>query len=209
MINNINRDKSLVQKKSSKLCRHYTLKEVECKLSFLKWKVYALTLLRRIQFGRRKKSKFTVKKPDSQPGNQCQSEQWLLVLIYMYPWHGMMNKAFHLYSLPLQNHKPLQTWESIRLLPINECFIKYLISSVVDQSYSTLRDPMNCSTPSLPVYHQVPELPQTHVHRVSDAIQPSHPLSSTSPPALSPSQDQGLSNESTLQMRWPKYYFQL
>ena len=97
----------------------------------------------------------------------------------MYPWYGMMNKAFHLYSLPLQNHKPLQTWEYIRLLPINECFIKYLISSVVDQSYSTLRDPMNCSTPSLPVYHQVPELPQTHVHRVSDAIQPSHPLSST------------------------------
>ena len=111
MINNINRDKSLVQKKSSKLCRHYTLKEVECKLSFLKWKLYALTLLRRIQFGRRKKSKFTVKKPDSQPGNQCQSEQWLLVLIYMYPWHGMMNKAFHLCSLSLKNHKPLQTWE--------------------------------------------------------------------------------------------------
>ena len=48
-----------------------------------------------------------------------------------------MNKEFHLYSLPLQNHKPLQTWENIRLLSINECFIKYLISSV--QSLSRIR----------------------------------------------------------------------
>ena len=75
MINNINRDKSLMQKKSNKLCRHCTPKEVEGKLSFLKWKVYAITLLQRIQFERRKKSKFTAKKPDSQPGNQCHSEQ--------------------------------------------------------------------------------------------------------------------------------------
>lgn len=75
MINNIDRDKSLMQKNSNKLCRHCTLKEVECKLSFLTWKVYTLTLLQRIQFERRKKSKFTAKKPDSQPGNQCQSKQ--------------------------------------------------------------------------------------------------------------------------------------
>ena len=65
---------------------------------------------------------------------------------------------------------------------------------------------MNCSTPGLPVHHQLPEFTQTHVHRVSDAIQPSHPLSSPSPPAPNPSQHQSFSNESTLRMRWPKYW---
>ena len=63
---------------------------------------------------------------------------------------------------------------------------------------------MNHSTPVLPVHHQLPKLTQTHVHRVGDAIQPSHPLSSPSPLAPNPSQHQGLSNESTLSMRWPK-----
>ena len=52
--------------------------------------------------------------------------------------------------------------------------------------------PMNCSTPGLPVHHQLPEFTQTHVHRVGDAIQPSHPLSSPSPPATNPSQHQSL-----------------
>ena len=65
-----------------------------------------------------------------------------------------------------------------------------------------LCDPMNCSTPGLPVHHQLPEFIQTHVHRVSDAIQPSHPLSSPSPPAPNPSQHQSLFHESTLRMRW-------
>ena len=65
---------------------------------------------------------------------------------------------------------------------------------------------MNRSTPGLPVHHQLPESTQTHPHRVSDAIQPSHLLSSPSPPAPNPSQHQGLSNESTLHLRWPKYW---
>ena len=64
--------------------------------------------------------------------------------------------------------------------------------SSVTQSCPTLCDPMNHSTPGLPVHHQLPEFTQTHVHRVSDAIQPSHPLSSPSPPALNPSQHQSL-----------------
>ena len=62
----------------------------------------------------------------------------------------------------------------------------------VAQSCPTLCDPMNCSMPGLPVHHQLPEFTQTHVHRVSDAIQPSHPLLSPSPPAPNPSQDQSL-----------------
>ena len=62
----------------------------------------------------------------------------------------------------------------------------------VAQSCPTLCDPMNRSTPGLPVHHQLPQFTQTHLHRVSDAIQPSHPLSSPSPPAPNPSQHQGL-----------------
>ena len=62
----------------------------------------------------------------------------------------------------------------------------------VTQSCPTLCDPMNRSTPGLPVHHQLPEFTNTHVHRVSDAIQPSHPLWSPSPLALNPSQHQSL-----------------
>ena len=64
--------------------------------------------------------------------------------------------------------------------------------SSVAQSCPTLCNPMNRSTPGLPVHHQLPEFTQNHVHRVSDAIQPSHPLSSPSPPAPNPSQHQSL-----------------
>ena len=62
--------------------------------------------------------------------------------------------------------------------------------SSVTQSCPTLCDPMDCSTPGLPVHHQLPGLTQTHVHRVSDVIQPSHPLWSPSPPAFNLSQHQ-------------------
>ena len=65
-------------------------------------------------------------------------------------------------------------------------------SCSVAQSCPTLCDPMDCSTPGLPVHHQLPELAQTHIHWVGDAIQPSHPLLSPSPPALNLSQHQGL-----------------
>ena len=64
--------------------------------------------------------------------------------------------------------------------------------SSVTQSCPTLCDPMNCSMPVLSIHHQLPVFTQTHVHRVGDAIQPSHPQSSPSPPAPSPSQHQSL-----------------
>ena len=67
-----------------------------------------------------------------------------------------------------------------------------IISSVQSLSCLTLCNPMNCSMPGLPVHHQHLEFTQTHVHRVGDAIQPSHPLSSPSPPAPNPSQHQSL-----------------
>ena len=81
---------------------------------------------------------------------------------------------------------------TVKALIISEvfCFL-YQIRSVA-QSCLTRCDPMNRSTPGLPVHHQLPEFTQTHVHRVSDAIQPSHSLSSPSPPAPNPSQHQSL-----------------
>ena len=69
----------------------------------------------------------------------------------------------------------------------------YIYISSVAQLCPTICDTMNPSTPGLPVHDKIPEFTQTHVHRVSDAIQPSHPLLSPSPPAPNPSQHQGLS----------------
>ena len=89
---------------------------------------------------------------------------------------------------------------------IKVLFSPLLQFSSVVQSCPTLCDPMDCSTPGLPVHHQVLEFTQTHVHWVGDAIQPSHPLSSPSPPAFNLSQHQGFSKESVLCITWPKYW---
>ena len=75
------------------------------------------------------------------------------------------------------------------VLPVQLSSVQF---SSVAQSCPTFWDPMNCSTPGLPVHHQLQEFTQTHIHRVSDAIQPSHPLSSPSPPAPNLSQHQSL-----------------
>ena len=98
-----------------------------------------------------------------------------------------------------QNQCSMREWQQrIPPLPPCRCYQKafWLHSSVqfssVAQSCPTLCDPKNRSTPGLPVHHQLPEFTQTHVHRVGDAIQSSHPLSSPSPPAPNPSQHQSL-----------------
>ena len=83
----------------------------------------------------------------------------------------------------------------IALLQLHVSLCKHFSSvqfSSVAQSCLTLCDPMNCSMPGLPVHHQPQEFTQTHVHRVGHAIQPSHPLSSPSSPAPTPSQHQSL-----------------
>ena len=105
-------------------------------------------------------------------------------------WGNSGNRD-RLYFLGLQNH--CRWW-----------LISVQFSSAT-QSYPTLCDPMNHSTPGLPVHHQLPESTQTHVHRVGDNIQPSHALSSPSPPALNLSQHQGLF-KSALRIRCPKYW---
>ena len=108
--------------------------------------------------------------------------------------HGQRSLA----SYSAWSHKELDTTE--RLTLSLSTFIKHLLCArlllvqfcSVAQLCPTLCDPMNHSTPGLPVHHQLPEFTQTHVHRVGDAIQPSHPLSSPFPPAPNPSQHQSL-----------------
>ena len=75
----------------------------------------------------------------------------------------------------------------------------------VAQSCPTLCNPIDCSMPGFPVHHQLPELTQTHVHRVSDAIQPSHPLSALLLSSIFPS-IRVFSNDLVLRIRWPKYW---
>ena len=84
---------------------------------------------------------------------------------------------------------PLSSPLSFLTKTVNDISVQF---SSVAQSYPTLCNPMDCSTPGLPVHHQLPEVTQTHVHCVGDAIQPSHPLLSPSPSAPNPSQHQGL-----------------
>ena len=98
---------------------------------------------------------------------------------------------------PSPGDLPTYGWNLSLLCLLHYRWILYPLSnsvqfSSVAQSCLTLCDLMNGSTPGLPVHHQLLEFTQTHVHRVSHAIQPSHPLSSPSPPAPNPSQHQGL-----------------
>ena len=91
----------------------------------------------------------------------------------------LQKKIFKTFSKNLPSSHNLETFSLVQF-------------SSVAQSCPTLCYPMNHSTPGLPVHHQLPEFTQTHIHRVGDAIQPSHPLSSPSPPAPNPSQHQSL-----------------
>ena len=92
-------------------------------------------------------------------------------------------------SVHVQIHRHLQNGTHVCLSTHTHISVQF---SSVAQSCPTLCDPTNRSMPGLPVHHQLPELTQTHAHRVGDAIQPSHPLSSSSSPAFNLSQNQGL-----------------
>ena len=90
---------------------------------------------------------------------------------------------------------------------LNSLFlVYYYCCSSVTKLCLTPCDPMDCSTPHFPVHHHLLELAQTHIYQVSDAIQPSHPLSSPSPPAFNFPNIRVFSNESALCIRWPKYW---
>ena len=125
------------------------------------------------------------------------------MIYFLFLWKNfisiLIEIALNLYCFLNISFRLLLGCRNSRLLYINfvSCnFIHSFISSIqfssVAQSCPTLCNPMNHSTPGLPVHHQFLEFTQTHVHRVRDAIQPSHPLSSPSPPAPNPSQHHGL-----------------
>ena len=120
---------------------------------------------------------------------RCPSaDKWIRKLWYIY--------TMEYYSAIKRNEFESVLMRWMKLEPIIQSEVsqkekhQYSISSVQSLSHVWLFDPMNHSTAGLPVHHQLPEFTQTHVHRVSDAIQPSHPLSSLFPPAPNPSQHQ-------------------
>ena len=105
---------------------------------------------------------------------------------------SFMSGQLQMISLAVISLLTNKMFETIETLAVNiSNLILETLSSVqfssIAQSCPTLCDPMNCSTLGLPVHHQFPEFTQIHAHRVGDAIQPSHPLSSPSPPAPNPS----------------------
>ena len=104
--------------------------------------------------------------------------------------------------LPLPGILQARTLKWVAISFSNTSLVQF---SSVAQSCPTLCDPMDCSTPGLPVHHQLPEFTQTHVYQVGDAIQPTHPMLSPSP-AFNLSQHQSLSSELVLLIRWPKYW---
>ena len=107
------------------------------------------------------------------------------------PWHLFFDCKWNFWIL---THWNVTTHSKAVFKTIKKITIAYKENQFSSVAYScpTLCDPMNRSTPGLPVYHQLLEFTQTYIHRVSDAIQPSHPLSSPSPPAPNPSQHQSL-----------------
>ena len=141
---------------------------------------------------------YTLRKPQSKKTHapQCSLQHCLLYLGHgsSLDVHRWMDKkvVVHIHNGILLSYKKECTWVSSNKVDeprvyYTECSVQY---SSVAQSCPTLCNPMNCSTPGLPVHHQLPEFTQTQVHRVSDAIQPFYPLSSPSPPSPNPSQHQ-------------------
>ena len=104
-------------------------------------------------------------------------------------WLWLCSRAWSQAGWFLQFHSSFSKWLWVFEVFFCICIVQF---SSVAQLCPTLCDPMNRSMPGLPVHHQLPEFTQTHVHRVGDAIQLSHPLSSPSPPALNLFQNQGL-----------------
>ena len=125
------------------------------------------------------------------PSGLIFSSKWYILSIHSLKSLWFLGNAFWITAI-VTSSTPLLWFPSVQFSSVQLC--------------PTLCDPMNHSTPGHPVHHKLPEFTQTHIHRVGDAIQPSHPLSSLSPPAHNPPSIRVFSNESTLHMRWPKYW---
>ena len=133
--------------------------------------------------------------------------------MYMYlfspkplPHPGCCLHILYIFFLLVRAFSNIISHPVVLLFWMVSCKLNSVQFSSAAQSCLTLCDPINHSTPGLPVHHQLLEFTQTHVHQVGDAIQPSHPLSSSFLPAPIPPSIRVFSNESTLHMRWPKYW---
>ena len=119
------------------------------------------------------------------PDIECNSFSFILHYKVLMPTVGFPENWRRLRGFILQP----DNWIKMPVMLLHCSSVQF---NSVAQSCPTLCDPMNCSTPGLPVHYQIPEFAQTYIHQVSDAIQPSHPLSSPSPSAPNPSQHQRL-----------------
>ena len=123
----------------------------------------------------------------------------MFLFIFSIQYRGVELKG-HMFNFLRNCWTVFQSWVAYSLLFIHCLYFQYVLlfmkkefyNTSVAQSCLTLCNPMDCSTPGFPVHHQLPELAQTHIHWVSDAIQPSHPLLSLSPPAFNLCQHQVL-----------------
>ena len=113
----------------------------------------------------------------------------LLMFSYQFLCMTVITKSLNVYANLLKWFYSYSLYQKKITSPSLALVVQF---SSVAQSCPTLCNPMNRSMPGLPVYHQLPEFTQTHIHQVRDAIQPSHPLSFPSPPAPNPSQHQSL-----------------
>ena len=129
---------------------------------------------------------------------------WFHFLMYPFLLTSLMSDFYpqNLFKTDFLKNQHLQ-WLSHTF--IQSLFVSYCCCSVT-KSCTTLCHPMNCSMPGFPVHHQPLELAQTHVHQVVDATQPSHPLSSSSPPPSIFPSIRVFSSESVLHIRWPKFW---
>jgi len=120
--------------------------------------------------------------PFPSPVHESEKWKWSRSVVSNSSWpHGLQ---------PTRLRRPWDFWE-IKVSNQQHLFLSVQFSSIA-RSCPTLYTSMECSTPGFPVHHQLPELTQTHVHRTGDAIKPSHPLLSPSPPTFNLSQHQGL-----------------
>ena len=145
-------------------------------------------------------SSFSLSPCNEHPGLICFRMDWLDLLavegtlksLDLYKFERLILQVNVLDYDSLRSFQPFRYISTYQLNRKKSSYKKWYLITAVTQSCLTLTDPMDCSTPGFPVHYQLPEFAQTHVHWISDAIQPSHPLLFPSPPIFNPSQHQGL-----------------
>ena len=171
-------------------------------------RVYSNELVLRIRWPKYWSFSFSISPSNEHPGLVSFRMDWLDLLAVQWTLKSLLHGSTPQFKSTSSLHV-LQFF----VIATSGVFSYYILAtpdnnqfSSVAQSYPTLCNPMNCSTPGFPIFHYLLEFAQTHVHWVDDAIQPSHPLLPPSPPTFNLSQIRVFSNESVLHIKWPKYW---